>query len=185
MPYLTYRGERENIMNKALSILNALLSAAVAAVGIFAIVTVYKDDEPSIIEIAPVKQEQRSHIDEDKSTIEKILKIDSKKSTADDDSDDSTTIGKRNAKKSAKSYISALALSRTQMIEQLEFEGYTTEEATYGADNCGADWNVEAAECAENLLDVMGMSRSQLAEQLEFVGFTDEQIEYALEKVGY
>lgn len=169
-------------MNKVLSILNALLSAAVAAVGIFAIVTVYKDDEPSIIETAPVKQEQRSHIDEDKSTIEKILKIDSKKSTADDDS---TTIGKRNAKKSAKSYISVLALSRTQMIEQLEFEGYTTEEATYGADNCGADWNVEAAECAENLLDVMGMSRSQLAEQLEFVGFTDEQIEYALEKVGY
>lgn len=169
-------------MNKVLSILNALLSAAVAAVGIFAIVTVYKDDEPSIIETAPVKQEQRSHIDEDKSTIEKILKIDSKKSTADDDS---TTIGKRNAKKSAKSYISALALSRTQMIEQLEFEGYTTEEATYGADNCGADWNVEAAECAENLLDVMGMSRSQLAEQLEFAGFTDEQIEYALEKVGY
>lgn len=169
-------------MSKALSILNALLSAVVAVVGIFAIVTVYKDGEPPIVETTQVKQEQRSHIDEDKSTIEKILKIDSKKSTADDDS---TTIGKRNAKKSAKSYISALALSRTQMIEQLEFEGYTTEEATYGADNCGADWNVEAAECAENLLDVMGMSRSQLAEQLEFVGFADEQIEYALEKVGY
>lgn len=124
-------------MNKALSILNALLSAAVAAVGIFAIVTVYKDDEPSIIETAPVKQEQRSHIDEDKSTIEKILKIDSKKSTADNDSDGSTTIGKRNAKKSAKSYISALALSRTQMIEQLEFAGFTDEQIEYALEKVG------------------------------------------------
>ena len=49
--------------------------------------------------------------------------------------------GKRNALSTAKDYLSYMPFSRQGLIDQLIFEGYTNDEATYGADNCGADWS--------------------------------------------
>lgn len=46
------------------------------------------------------------------------------------------TMGERNALLSAHSYLSFTVFSYTGLIDQLEFEGYTTSEATYAADNC-------------------------------------------------
>lgn len=71
------------------------------------------------------------------------------------------------------------------MIDQLEFEGFTTEEATYAVDNCGADWNEQAAKKAQEYLDYSSFSRSELIGQLEFEGFTSAQAEYGVQSVGY
>ena len=49
------------------------------------------------------------------------------------------TTGQRNALGSAESYLSTMPFSYSGLIEQLEYEGYSTEDATYAADNCGAD----------------------------------------------
>lgn len=95
------------------------------------------------------------------------------------------SLGKQNALKQAKNYINFTAFSYTSLISQLEFEGFSNEEAIYGADNCGADWNIEAAEKAKDYLAIYGMSRDGLKEQLLFEGFTNEQAEYALAQVGY
>ena len=61
------------------------------------------------------------------------------------ESSDDVTMGEKNALESAKSYLDVSPFSHSGLIQQLEFEGYTTEEATYAADNCGADWNEQAA----------------------------------------
>ena len=52
-------------------------------------------------------------------------------------------------------------------------------------DNCGADWNEQAAIKAQDYLDFSSFSRSGLIEQLEFEGFTTEQAEYGVKEVGY
>ena len=99
--------------------------------------------------------------------------------------EDKATMGEKNALGKALSYLSLMPFSYSGLIEQLEFEGYTHEEAVYGADNCEADWNEQAALKAQSYLDIMQFSREGLIEQLEFEGFTKEQAEYGVEAVGY
>ena len=97
----------------------------------------------------------------------------------------SATIGQSNALDSALSYLELTAFSYTGLIEQLEYKGYTTEEATYAADNCGADWDEQAAKAATSYLDLTSFSREGLIEQLEYDGFTHEQAVYGAEENGY
>ena len=85
------------------------------------------------------------------------------------------TTGERNALKSAQNYLSVMAFSYRGLVEQLEYEGYTTSEAEYAADNCGADWNQQAVKKAKEYLAVMSFSRDGLIEQLEYEGFTHSQ----------
>jgi hypothetical protein len=98
---------------------------------------------------------------------------------------DTATIGEKNALSQALSYLRAMPFSYNGLIEQLEYEGYSHEEAVYGADNCGADWNEQAALKAQSYLDSMPFSREGLIEQLEYEGFTRAQAEYGVEAVGY
>lgn len=95
------------------------------------------------------------------------------------------SLGKINALGSAKTYLWTMAFSYKGLVNQLEFEGYSNEEAVYAADNCGADWNEQAAKKAKEYLNTMSFSRSGLIEQLEFEGFTHEQAVYGVEAVGY
>ena len=71
------------------------------------------------------------------------------------------------------------------MIDQLKYEGFTEEEATYGADNCGADWNEQAAKKAQQYLELTSFSRSGLIDQLKYEGFTSDQAAYGVTAVGY
>lgn len=71
------------------------------------------------------------------------------------------------------------------LIDQLEYEKFTTKQATYGVDNCGADWNEQAAKKAQSYLDTGSFSREQLINQLEYEKFTTEQAEYGVSQVGY
>ena len=94
------------------------------------------------------------------------------------------TAGQENARKSAENYLDMSAFSRTGLIDQLKFEGYSVEDATYGVDAQKADWKKQAAASAENYLNMSAFSRSGLVDQLVFEGFTREQAEYGVSKVG-
>lgn len=95
------------------------------------------------------------------------------------------TMGQQNAVSKAQSYLNLTGFSRTGLIDQLKFEGFSVEDATFGADNAGADWNAECAEKAQSYIDMTSFSRDGLAEQLAFEGFLPAEIEHGLTAVGY
>ena len=101
-------------------------------------------------------------------------------SSAEETEDLSMSAGQRNALESAKDYLDFMAFSYSGIIEQLEFEGYTHDEAIFAADNCGADWKEQAVKSAESYLEFSSFSRQGLKEQLEFEGFTAEEAEYGV-----
>lgn len=71
-----------------------------------------------------------------------------------------------------------MAYSKTGLSKQLEYEGFSKEDATYGAENCVADWMEQAVIKAKSYLDIMSYSRSSLIEQLGYENFTSEQAVY-------
>lgn len=71
------------------------------------------------------------------------------------------------------------------MIDQLVYDKYTQEQATYAAENCGANWYEQAIKSAANYLSFSSFSRDALIEQLEYEGFTHEQAVYGVTQNGY
>jgi len=94
------------------------------------------------------------------------------------------TTGQANARESAESYLRFSAFSRTGLIDQLEFEGYSTDDATYAVDAVQADWNEQALRSAQSYLDFSAFSRTGLIDQLEFEGFTTEEATFGVDQVG-
>ena len=94
------------------------------------------------------------------------------------------TVAQSNAKKSATSYLRYSSFSRTGLIGQLEFEGFSTADATYGVDAQKADWNAQAAKSAKSYLKYSSFSRIGLIDQLVFEGFTQAQAEYGVSTTG-
>jgi len=86
--------------------------------------------------------------------------------------------GQQNALRSAQDYLAYTSFSRTGLIEQLEYENYSTEDASWAVDNVSVDWNQQAALKAEEYLDYSSFSRQGLVAQLMYEGFTPEQAEY-------
>lgn len=99
------------------------------------------------------------------------------------DSYGSVTSGESNALQKAWDYLDYMAFSYEGLIDQLEYEGFTSSEAKYAADNCGADWYDQAAKKAQEYLDYMAFSRSELIDQLEYEGFTYDQASYGVNAV--
>ena len=95
------------------------------------------------------------------------------------------TLGELNAAAKAKQYLRTMPFSQKGLIGQLEYGGFTTEEAEYGVAQSGADWNEQAALKAKQYLKTMAFSREGLIEQLEYEGFTPQQAEYGVQAVGY
>jgi len=95
------------------------------------------------------------------------------------------TLGQQNAVNNAISYLNYTSFSRQGLIEQLEFEGYSVEDATFAVDHVAPDWNEQAALQAQNYLDYTEFSRQGLIDQLIFEGFTPEQAEHGVTAVGY
>ena len=94
------------------------------------------------------------------------------------------TTGNEGALNKAKSYLDSSAFSYTGLIEQLEYEGFSESEATYGADYCGADWKEQALRKAKSYLNSSAFSESGLQEQLEYEGFTYDQASYGASQNG-
>lgn len=100
----------------------------------------------------------------------------------DDNGNDNATMGEKMALSSAKNYLRTMGFSKKGLIEQLEFEGYTTSEATYAVNHCGANWKEQAVRVAKNYLKTMSFSKQGLIEQLEFEGFTSAEATYGAEQ---
>jgi hypothetical protein len=94
------------------------------------------------------------------------------------------TVNQINAKRQASTYLSFAPFSRTGLIAQLEFEGFSNSDATYGADSIKANWKEQAVKAAKNYLDLTAFSRSGLIEQLEYEGYTTEEATYGVDKTG-
>lgn len=94
------------------------------------------------------------------------------------------TTEQNQALKSATQYLSHTAFSHDGLIGQLEYEGFSTEDATWAADNCGADWMEQALKAATQYLDHQAFSQSGLANQLEYEKYTPEQAKYGAENCG-
>ena len=94
------------------------------------------------------------------------------------------SVSRANALKSAKSYLDYSSFSYEGLIEQLEYEKYSHEDAVYAADNCGADWNEQALKSAKSYLDYSSFSKVGLIEQLEYEKYTNEQAVYAADNCG-
>lgn len=93
--------------------------------------------------------------------------------------------GKYNAYKKALNYLNASSFSYSGLYGQLQYEGFTDDEAAFGVNWCGADWNEQAKLKAASYLKVMSFSKSGLIDQLEYEGFTYEQAVYGVEQNGF
>ncbi len=94
------------------------------------------------------------------------------------------SVSQSNAMERTLSYLDYSAFSRTGLIKQLEYEGFSQSDATYGTDALGADWNEQAALSAQSYLDYSSFSRSGLIDQLVYEGFTKSEATYGVNAVG-
>ncbi|MEU8821194.1 Ltp family lipoprotein [Actinoplanes sp. NPDC048796] len=94
------------------------------------------------------------------------------------------TASQENAVEKAADYLSYTAFSRSALIKQLKFEGFSTKDATFGVDAQKANWNEQAAKKAADYLSHSSFSRTGLIKQLKFEGFTTKQATYGVKKVG-
>jgi hypothetical protein len=88
------------------------------------------------------------------------------------------TVSQRNAVSKAASYLRTMAFSRSGLISQLEFEGFSNSDATYGVDAQNANWRAQAVKKGASYLRTMAFSRSGLISQLEFEGFSSSEATY-------
>ena len=108
-------------------------------------------------------------------------KTETEESTLTDSDNDNLSMGEKMALESAKNYLRTMGFSKKGLIDQLEYEGYTTSEATYAVNHCGANWKEQAVRVAKNYLDTMPFSKQELIRQLEYEGFTSEEATYGVE----
>jgi hypothetical protein len=94
-------------------------------------------------------------------------------------------MSQQNAVRAAEDYLDYTAFSRQGLIDQLEYEDYSTEDATFAVDHITVDWNEQAVKAAQDYLDYTSFSRGGLIEQLVYSGFTPAQAQYGAAAVGY
>jgi hypothetical protein len=94
------------------------------------------------------------------------------------------SVSQQNARESAEAYIQALAFSRSGLIHQLRYEGFSKADAEYGVNAVRPNWNAQAAKSAQSYLDSSSFSRQGLIDQLKYEGFTPQQAVYGVTQVG-
>jgi hypothetical protein len=94
------------------------------------------------------------------------------------------TLSQKNAIKKAESYLQLTAFSRTGLIEQLEYSGFSNEDAVYAVNKINPSWKEQAVKKAESYLQLTAFSRTGLIEQLEYSGFSNEEAIYAVNQIG-
>jgi hypothetical protein len=94
------------------------------------------------------------------------------------------TPGQDNARRKAASYLQFESFSRTGLIKQLKYEGFTTAQAVYGVTAMHANWSREAWLKAKEYLKFDSFSRSGLIAQLRYEGFTLGQATYGVTRTG-
>jgi len=88
------------------------------------------------------------------------------------------TVSQRNAVSKAASYLRSSGFSRSGLISQLEYEGFSRADAIYGTDAQNADWNQQAVRKGASYLRSSSFSRPGLIGQLEYEGFSNSEATY-------
>lgn len=79
-------------------------------------------------------------------------------------------------------YLESSPFSKDMLVKQLEYEGFSTEDAVWAVDLCGADWDAEAVRMAEFYLDGGDIPRDELITYLENDGFPHDQAVYGVDE---
>lgn len=93
-----------------------------------------------------------------------------------------STAGQRNALSSAKQYLRTAAFSKSGLVKQLKYEGYSGSEARWAVNHVGVSWYSQAVKSAKAYLRTSSFSRQGLIDQLEYEGFTPAQAKYGVSK---
>ena len=93
-------------------------------------------------------------------------------------------MSRANAVRSAASYLRSSAFSRSGLIKQLAYEGYSTDDVFYAVDAQQADWRANAVRSAASYLRSSAFSRSGLIRQLVYEGYSLEDSEFAVTTAG-
>lgn len=86
--------------------------------------------------------------------------------------------GQQNALSKAEDYLGYTAFSRSGLIDQLKYEGFSVDDATWAVDHVSVDWNQQAVAKAKAYLGYTSFSKAGLIQQLEYDGFTAAQAQY-------
>lgn len=93
------------------------------------------------------------------------------------------TSNRTQAVRAAKQYLRISGFSQKGLIEQLQYDGYSRSDATYGATHAGANWMSQAARTAKQYLRISPFSFSGMVEQLQYDGYTRAQAIYGARAV--
>lgn len=85
------------------------------------------------------------------------------------------------AVQAARSYLEWSGFSRSGLIDQLEYEGFSNAVATKAVDSLDLNWTSQAKKKAQSYLEWGHFSRSELIHQLEFEGFSSTQATRAVD----
>ena len=94
------------------------------------------------------------------------------------------TVSQQQAVRKAESYLDMTAFSRSGLVKQLVFEGFSAADAEYAVSHIQVDWMAQAAAKAKSYLEMTSFSRKSLIAQLVFEGFTQAQAEYGATAAG-
>ena len=89
-------------------------------------------------------------------------------------------MSQQNAVQQAKQYLAYTSFSRLGLIQQLEYDDFSTADSTYAVDSLNVDWNAQAVKQAKQYLGYTSFSRQGLIEQLEYDNFTPSQAAYGV-----
>ena len=92
------------------------------------------------------------------------------------------TASQRNAIAKAQDYLNYTSFSRSGLIDQLVYEGFTKTASTFAVDSLKVDWNEQSYLKAQDYLAYTSFSLPSLIDQLVFEGFTNAQAKYGATK---
>ena len=94
------------------------------------------------------------------------------------------TVSQQNAKSRATSYLRSSSFSRSGLIGQLQYDGFSIDDATYGVDALNTNWNAQAVKKATSYLRTSSFSRSGLIDQMIFEGFSSSESIYGVDALN-
>jgi len=94
------------------------------------------------------------------------------------------SVSQQNAIRQGRSYLDLTGFSREGLIGQLEFEGYSTLDASFAVDAISPDWNTQAARKATSYNELTGLSCQGMVDQLVFDGFSQTEARFGASSIG-
>jgi hypothetical protein len=92
------------------------------------------------------------------------------------------TSSQKNAIGSARDYLEYSAFSKSELIDQLEYEKFSKADSRFAVNHITVNWNAQAVKSAKEYLDYSSFSKAELIDQLEYEGFTAAQARYGVDQ---